>query len=70
MVLARYLWSVDLVLCGVSVTAGELELRWGPGWGARTRSCWGRSAPGLRAAGEEVLGTWNFSGMEKALGTA
>lgn len=59
-VLAQYLRSVGLVLCGVSVAAGELELLWGPGWGARTRSCWGRSAPGLRAAGDEVLGTWNW----------
>lgn len=50
---------VVLELCRrrVSVAAGGLELPGDRGWGARTRSCWGRSAPGLGAAGEEVLGT-------------
>ena len=53
---------VVLELCRrrVSVAAGELELSWGRGWGSGNRSCRGRSARGLRAAGEELLGTWNW----------
>lgn len=67
---------VVLELCRrrVSVTAGGLELPGGRGWGAQTRSCWGRGALRSRScwrgsAGNLEVGMERVSGRERVLGT-